>query len=368
MTKKRLTTYCSASKVVLLCVVGLFLLVSEVLGATIFEDNFDTYNLGNLVGQGGWILDEAGQNSPQVIDTIYYSEPNSVEFVDTVMGQVVKKFGNAVPTGQISFFIKYISASGDIYSNGLIRLLQGTSGAVLQITIKCTNLRCDTYGANLVLNDTENFCFGIRDEWEQVIVEWDSETDKVRARCDNEYWTNWVNPYDISDISYTDSFWIGNAYFSQNFKFYIDSISTPTEIVERIPYEMYEEDICEGLGTIEKWLCEIKNLFKGIFIPSQQKVSELKENIELVKQKFPLNYLSSASDFFSDVKTNINSSSDIDFKILGKAGTVDFAFWKKETEIGGSIQKIGEIFRVFITFLIVVGFVFWAISFGKRIF
>lgn len=150
--------------------------------------------------------------------------------------------------------------------------------------------------------------------------------------------------------------------------FISQTLPLPPEFIEQIGFiEEIEYDECGSLSGAEKWLCEIKNVLKGIFVPSQQKIGELRQNIELLKQKFPINYVSLSKDFFDEVNEGINTTSTIQFKILGNTGNVDFSFWNTTSTIAGTIQQIGGIFNKFLTLIVLLIFIFWSINFIKRI-
>ncbi len=80
-------------------VVGVFVLLGVMsanlaLGATYFSDNFDTYNLGNLTGQGGW---EIANTPAQIVDNKFVSSPQSVYIT---YQQIIRHlFGTALDEG-----------------------------------------------------------------------------------------------------------------------------------------------------------------------------------------------------------------------------------------------------------------------------
>jgi hypothetical protein len=119
---------------------------------------------------------------------------------------------------------------------------------------------------------------------------------------------------------------------------------------------------------MERLACEIKNILQGIFLPSQGKIGELKQNIGLLRQKFPMNYLSVASTFFSNVRAGINATSTISIKVLGQSGNLDFSVWDKTANIASTSQKFSDIFGGFFGLIFIGGFLTWAILFTKRIF
>jgi len=126
---------------------------------------------------------------------------------------------------------------------------------------------------------------------------------------------------------------------------------------------------CDGLQGTEWWFCRLNNIIEGIFMPSQEKISELKKNVDLLKEKFPQNYINAFADFLKNVKTGINNAStSLSFKVWGQQGTVNFDFWNKNFTMLGATQTISGIFRGFAYFISLLIFVLWSLNFGKRIF
>lgn len=131
-------------------------------------------------------------------------------------------------------------------------------------------------------------------------------------------------------------------------------------------WEAPELENCEGLGTIETWLCEIKNFIAGIFMPTKEKVNEFYATIGAFKEKFPFNYARSLSDFFSAIKTGFATEKDIPIKILNASSTVSFAFWNASATIGGQSEYLKNIVKDFSTLIILLAFLVWLIGFIKR--
>jgi len=136
---------------------------------------------------------------------------------------------------------------------------------------------------------------------------------------------------------------------------------------EEFPQYPELED-CSQYNVPDKWICEIKNSLKSIFLPSSQKIQELKTTIEQTKQKFPFNYITFFKDFYGDIKEGISATSTISFKILNQNGNVDLTFWEKTSNVGGIVQTFSHIVKNLATFIILLVFLMWLISFGRRIF
>lgn len=129
-----------------------------------------------------------------------------------------------------------------------------------------------------------------------------------------------------------------------------------------------EEEECSGYDLLERLVCEVKNALKGIFLPSSAKIQELQATIGQIKQKFPYNYIAFLKEFYDDIKQGVNITSTIEFKILGQAGAVDLSFWEKTADVGGITQTFSHIIKNIAYFVILLVFLMWGISFGRRIF
>ena len=125
---------------------------------------------------------------------------------------------------------------------------------------------------------------------------------------------------------------------------------------------------CGALSGVEKWLCEIKNFIAGLFMPTQEKVDDLKKTIGNFKTKFPFNYANSLSAFFQTIRTSLDTPKDIPVEILGKTGNVNFNFLNATGTIGGTSETFKDMLYDFTTALIIFAFVLWIVSFIKRIF
>jgi hypothetical protein len=328
---------------------------------TIFDDNFDNYNEGYLNEQGNWYVPFPYDNEVRVWNYPVFSSPHSIIFQD-VYSTAVSKTGNISTIGNIKFAVYLTEPEQDFQTYGQfdVRSGEGTGN----LTISRIQIDGTKPIGTIYFQDYINLCFASYNKWHIIEIDWDSTTDKTRAKCDGNDFSDWVNSYDIefNDFAYAQNIRISIGNFGNGFNFYIDDIGGS------LFYEMPVEESCEGLGTVEKWLCEIKNLLKGIFLPSSEKTTELKNNMEQIKIKFPFNYLNLLNSFFTDVKNGVNSTSSIPFKILGQAGAVDLSFWERETIVGGISQKFSHIIYNFLTIFILFIFTFWIINFIKRIF
>jgi hypothetical protein len=131
-----------------------------------------------------------------------------------------------------------------------------------------------------------------------------------------------------------------------------------------------EEVSCDNYSGIDKFICEIRNFFAGLFTPSPEKILNLKQKIETLKTQFPINYISKTKDFFDDLNNQLNEDIPVlAFTIPFSTSTqnVDFQFWQASISFAGISQTILAIFKTFFTGLFILIFVTWAINFIKRI-
>jgi len=142
----------------------------------------------------------------------------------------------------------------------------------------------------------------------------------------------------------------------------------PELLIQYGEYAEATSETCTSTNLMERLTCDIKNILQSLILPSQSKIGELKQNVGLIKQKFPMNYLMVASNFFSNVRSGVNSTSTISLKVFGQSGNLDFSIWDKTANIASTSQKFSDIFSGFFGLIFIGGFLTWAILFSKRIF
>ena len=89
-------------------IAGTVVLLSMSLAYGQWKDNFDSYTLGGLAGQGGWAIWYSGGLDGQVVNTQAASPPNSLR--DTISSDVVQPF--SISGGRWQFRIKTYVATG----------------------------------------------------------------------------------------------------------------------------------------------------------------------------------------------------------------------------------------------------------------
>lgn len=136
--------------------------------------------------------------------------------------------------------------------------------------------------------------------------------------------------------------------------------------ITECPTPEYEN--CDELGLPEKWICKFMNMAKEILFPTCPKITELKNQLNSFKEKFPFNYLKAIQIFFNDLKTASSEEKGIPIKILGHETYVDFSIWDKIGSVGGLSEKISDLIKDASRLSIVIGFFGWLIYFIRNFF
>lgn len=378
---------------------GTFFITERVLASTFFDDSFETYSVGILGGQGYW-KSRSGSYDFQVSTTTAQSGTKSItpySLGHAGYSHSNSKDGTGIATtnqGIISFWFYTENYNiGGIFF-GLKKGYQYYGYDNYQPVIFSQSTP-DIYirGGS---TSTEKIASSYPLEtWNKITIEYDYILHKARAKFNTGVWSNWVILSDTMD--YADNILPEIAGMEH---FYLDSIRAEALYLPVCGYDencdyCYSSSTCEyhncfwneeqnfcystpapvlppledcsGYGLTDRLICEIKNFFSRLFSPTPEKITELKNTINLVKDKFPYNYILATKDFFVDLKDNIQEQ-PITFKILGKAGVVNFNFWNSTTTLAGITQNFTDIFKKVWIFIILFIFVFWCISFIKRIF
>jgi hypothetical protein len=151
--------------------------------ATLFTDNFNSYNDGNLNGQGGWYEPQTA-DSPQIQGTVVKEGAKAVKIEGTTYQRSVKT-GIQLADGRLTFYWRrntnssgtaYFSISKDgdwkaqevqLYMTNNGRIALNTSGGLVYL---------GNYNAN---------------QWYCLEIEWRSSDHKFRVRIDGGIWSNW---------------------------------------------------------------------------------------------------------------------------------------------------------------------------------
>lgn len=147
--------------------------------ANIFEDNFNSYNNGDLNGQGSW----DGNVAYDVQETIVKEGTKAVKFIGSGSSEYIKKYGTQLAAGTIGCYIRTSATNASWRINLWEDVVQAdfiyfSGGNIL--SYKCGTLKT-SYSV---------------DTWYWVEWEWRTSPDKkVRARLDDGAWTNWFDPW-----------------------------------------------------------------------------------------------------------------------------------------------------------------------------
>lgn len=464
-----------------------FLLIPtlKISASTIFTDNFESYNLGNLDGQGNWEqVAGTATHFCQVQNSYTYEGEKAGYCYSAEPFYPVYKIGSQIDSGNFSLKFLILDPTTTIADTIMIwRAYEGATSSSWGVKIEWNDAtkQFEFY----YLNTAQSWEFYISpistSTWHSLYVEWDNNLESFRVKLNDNFWSSWqktLYPFDFvnefrfsgtaylpfyfdligeSDIGLSPIFspsypvecsfatttspiafnatgtitipilnafhWFEFSVIAQDFntseKYYFSTstdldagdvynysipISLPdgawkisyllqgiffettffashwcehTGIGTALPLPTWKEiteieflglEECSGYPLLERLVCELKNAIKKIFVPSPQSITDLKNTIDGLKNKAPMNYISATKNFFDEIKTGINPNQDLAFKILGKTGNVSFAFWEATTTIAGQNQSFKDIFKAFFIFIIVLGFLFWAISYIRKIF
>lgn len=355
-------------------IMGLFIIGEA---SAFFSDDFETYSVGSLNGQGNWFF--YGTSSDVVAGTSY-SGLQSILIEHFESG---KRQGISLATGTLSFWFKLKDTFFDDSTPTYVDFFVGDSGGsinegsfriICREPITATNCATDGLALEYVkpAGGYETWATSTPFSWNNILIEWDSSLG-VRYSLNSGTPT----PYVIYLGSFTS---LNTFYFDaikpfglplNNLELYVDFIAeTATSSGYIIPElglpELPELEACDELGITDRLLCELKNFFYRLFVPSPEKITELRATLDETKTKFPYSYLLEVKDFFTYLKDNIDEEQGISFTILGNAGVVGFDFWNTTTTFAGSDQTIGDIVKVFFRFLLFLIFGLWIFSFLKR--
>jgi len=175
---------------VLLVIVGIFSIVNySWASGNPFSDTFETYNLGDLAGQGSWThLDSSGVYN--VVDSISHSGSKSVQGVS---GRI-DRLGDYISVGEWTFWY---------YKTGT-----GLSAEILLLgdwevwDIGCGEIWVDDGAGNVKIYDMAGgwpiitFDSTPYIEWFQLTIQWDFGSMLYRARINENEWSNWYHIYD----------------------------------------------------------------------------------------------------------------------------------------------------------------------------
>ena len=193
---------------------------------TIFEDDFNSYNDGDLIGQGGW-EQVPGYNGNEVQGVVVMEGAKAVKLVsNTDVSLIQAKDGaSAISPGRLTVYFK-ATGHTNWATNAFVTIARigetGAWDARFQVMAKQNG---KFYYWDPGLNEIEFGTFS-DDQWYCIEIEWrgsgaDSE---VRYRINGGTWTSWVAPY--RDWTNGLKWWgFGSAHNLNNNPAYIDYIA-----------------------------------------------------------------------------------------------------------------------------------------------
>lgn len=157
------------------------------LDPTIFEDNFNSYNDGDLNGQGSW----SGDVAYDVQGTTTCEGAKAVQFSGVGGWKAILKTGNALTDGVVTYAIR--STVNNQAFNGGVYLYESITGNTGNIWLRDTGY-IGIYSGGGIWTDILAYS---ADTWYWVQAEWRSSDKKMRARAKVvggswSEWTGWV--------------------------------------------------------------------------------------------------------------------------------------------------------------------------------
>jgi len=221
-----------------LIVAGVFFYASVAFSATIYEDNFSSYSIGNLPAP--W--DDLTGRQWEVSTASGYAGNGIQEPQSGATSQPIATVqGNNTPTGNISFKIKRIEGSYLASMSLLLRDYVGATnkggvsiGTSSYSGVSALSIECDEAADNRAyINGTSQMVTGddagltfTDNEWHTITYEWDSTLGQHRAQYDDMDISEWCTPTTAGYITGT----IDGIYFvgsnTLNRTFYLDSITS----------------------------------------------------------------------------------------------------------------------------------------------
>lgn len=169
--------------------------------STLFEDNFDSYDNGDLTGQGDWVQTDS---SWLVQDTVKHGV--KAIFCDTGITCGNKKTGEQTPTGSIGLFFR-IEKIGDNCSQGWFNFYGDPNGTA-RFYFTWGGTGCKIYFTSDE-GQVEIGTIDTYDTWFPVDFEWRDGTHDVRMKWEGKDWTPWRVAY--KDWTYIDTIGLRKA-------------------------------------------------------------------------------------------------------------------------------------------------------------
>lgn len=162
-----------------LVLLGIFLFFNVVLGATIFTDDFNSYNNGNLNGQGNW----SGSSIYQIQGNLVKEGLKAVKIESEVGGNIIKT-GNSLTNGSIVVYVR----KADLNSETWFEIFSTNNEPPAIVDFSPNGWIICIGGGNLNLKQYN------LNQWYGVKIEWRSEDHKIRCSSEDNIFTAWQVP------------------------------------------------------------------------------------------------------------------------------------------------------------------------------
>lgn len=180
--------------------------------ATILTDNFNSYNNGDLDGQGSWFGDTAFDVQGTVV-----KEGAKAVAVTAISSLSVLKQGSQIATGRITAYLRNNSTNGANAKSYFA--LQETINSV-RVYTQIHGQNFDYYSGGWVTHES-----GLAyDTWHCVEIEWRDSDKKTRYRVNEGTWSSWVVSYSTFS-SYLDYVQLNATPVSGTITCYFDHIA-----------------------------------------------------------------------------------------------------------------------------------------------
>lgn len=158
-------------------------------------ENFDSYALGAVIGQGGWL--NRANGLPYIVENTVVQSGSEALYNNNDDGDsvITKNTGAALPDGQQSFYIRtQNNASWGKYNLGenvQMGVFQGSWDGRSRATLAFMK---DGHAAYLdvVQNKYVNFDTYTDNSWNLVTIQWRASDASARYQINNGAWTDWM--------------------------------------------------------------------------------------------------------------------------------------------------------------------------------
>lgn len=180
------------SKITLIALIlGFLCFAGVVLAATILEDDFNSYNDGDLNGQGSW----AGNTVFDVQGILVYEGAKGIKAIGTAANQLIAKTGSQLSEGRITIYHRRTTLGGSVADYSFpFRLYEDTT-ICTGVGFGINNSTSIDLMTDSVWVDT-GYNFAV-DTWYEIEVEWreDAGNPQTRMRVDGGAWYGWYDTY-----------------------------------------------------------------------------------------------------------------------------------------------------------------------------